>query len=171
MDSDDWHNTHGLAPAGTPAYGEVKSTMKLGDKLKKTLDEMEKARIKGIEAQAAADMEAIRRVRYELDNWLEHVKTELVSQIEAGRVPLKKVKNFDRRKWLLDAYKGVSTNHDLWTKFRQFWISEGLEPAIEEAHDGMGIESWINLTVKVLPARPRSPSGLKDELGVGDYRG
>ncbi len=154
MDSDDWHSGHGLAPAGTPAYGEVKTS--LGDKLKKTLEELDQARIKGIEAQAAADMEAIRRARSDLEDWLEHVRVELVSQIERGRVPLKKVKDYGRQDWLRSANKGHATNHDLWTKFRAFWVKEGLEPVLEEAHDGMGQESWINLTVKVLPARPRN---------------
>jgi hypothetical protein len=154
MDSDDWYAGHGLAPAGTKPYG--KTEMKLGDKLKKTLEELEQARIKGLEAQAAADMEAIRRVRADLEDWLDHTRTHLVSQIEAGKVPLKKVTDYTRQQWLRDANKGVASNHDLWSKFRQFWISEGLEPVLEEAHDGMGRESWINLTVKVLPARPRN---------------
>jgi hypothetical protein len=171
MDSDDWHKAHGVAPTGTPAYGEVKSATKLSDKLKKTLDELEQARIKGLEAQASADMEAIRRARADIENWLENARIDLVDQIERGRVPLKKVKDYGRQDWLRSANKGHATNHDLWTKFRNFWVDEGLEPVLEEAHDGMGMESWINLTVQVLPARPRSPSGLKDGLGVGDYRG
>lgn len=154
MDSDDWHSAHGLAPAGTASYG--KPGPKLGDKLKQTLNELEQARIKGIEAQAAANMEAIRRARADVEDWLDHTRTHLVSQIEAGKVPLKKVTDYTRRQWLLDANKGVASNHDLWSKFRQFWISEGLEPVLEEAHDGMGMESWVNLSVKVLPARPRS---------------
>ncbi len=129
---------------------------KLGDILKNTLEDLERARIKGLEAQAAADMDAIRRVRADVEDWLEHVRTHLVSQINAGKVPLKKVSNFSRQQWLRDATKGTAANHDLWSKFRQFWVSEGLEPAIEEAHDGVGMESWINLTVKVLPAKPRN---------------
>lgn len=130
--------------------------MKLGEKLKQTLDELEQARIKGLEAQAAADMEAIRRTRAELEDWIEHTRVELVAQIERGKVPLKKVTDYSRKEWLRSASKGHASNHDLWSKFRNFWIKEGLEPVLEEAHDGMGMESWINLTVKVLPSRPRN---------------
>lgn len=153
MDSDDWHSAHGLAPAGTPAYGVP--APKLSEKLKKTLEELEQARVKGIEAQAAADMEAIRRARADLEDWLEHVRVKLISQIDRGRVPLKKVRDYNRQDWLRSANKGHATNHDLWTKFRAFWVKEGLEPVLEEAHDGVGVESWINLTVKLLPPRPR----------------
>lgn len=130
--------------------------MKLGEKLKQTLDELEQARIKGLEAQAAADMEAIRRTRAELEDWIEHTRVELVAQIERGKVPLKKVTDYNRKEWLRSASKGHASNHDLWSKFRNFWIKEGLEPVLEEAHDGIGIDAWINLTVKVLPAKPRN---------------
>ena len=123
--------------------------MNLGEKLKQTLLELEQAKIKGIEAQAAVDMEAVRRARADIEHWLEHIKSDLVTQINLGRVPLKKVKDYNRRTWLQEASKGHSSNHDLWDKFTQFWISEGLEPVLQDAHDGMGIESWINLTVKV----------------------
>lgn len=149
MDYDDWRAAHGVAEPSSA------DKPKLGDKLKKTLDELEQARIKGLEAQAAADLEAVRRVRADLEDWLEHVRVDFVSQIERGKVPLKKVTNFGRQDWLRSASRGTAPNHDLWSKFKQFWVSEGLEPVIEEAHDGMGRESWINLTVRVLPPRPR----------------
>lgn len=130
--------------------------MKLGDKLKKTVEELERARITGIEAQATADMEAVRRARADVEDWLEHVKNDLVSQINRGRVPLKKVTDYNRQIWLREAHKGHASNLDVWSKFRQFWITEGLEPVLEEAHDGVGVDAWINLTVKVLPPRPRN---------------
>lgn len=177
MDSDDWHKAHGLAPAGTAAYSEVKSSASLSEKLKKTLVEVEQARIKGIEAKANADMEVIRRSRNDLEDWLEHTRVDLVAQIERGRVPLKKVKDYNRRSWLQEAQRGVAVNFDLWSKFKQFWTNEGLEIVIEDAHDGMGMECWINLTVKVIDtsqsnAKPSSAThGLKFDLDVGEYRG
>jgi hypothetical protein len=127
----------------------------LGEKLKQTLTDLEQANIKGVEAQAAADMEVIRRARADLEDWLEHLRFDLVAQIERGQVPLKKVKDYNRQTWLRSANKGHAANHDLWTNFRNFWAKEGLEPVLKEAHDGVGIESWINLTVEVLPPRPR----------------
>lgn len=149
MDYDDWSSAHGLAEPS-------KSATKLGDKLKKTLNELEQAKIKGLEAQAAADMEAVRRSRADVEDWLEHVKSELVTQINLGRVPLKKVKDYTRQCWLREANKGHAANFDLWSKFRQFWVLEGLEPVLEEGHDGVGVESWINLTVKILPPKARN---------------
>lgn len=139
--------------------------MKLGEKLKQTLDELEQANIKGLEAQASADMEAVRRDRVDVEDWLNSIRFELVDQIEHGRVPLKKVKAYTRRIWLQAAKAGHAANQDLWNEFKQFWVREGLEIVLQEAHDGMGMESWINLTVKVL--RPRSA----DNVDIGVYNG
>jgi cell fate (sporulation/competence/biofilm development) regulator YlbF (YheA/YmcA/DUF963 family) len=131
--------------------------MKLGEKLKKTLDELEQAKIQGIEAQNRADMIKIRRERQELENFLNDIRETFVYQINEGRVPLEKIENFDRESWLKKAVKGDAEHQDLWNDFRQYWRSEGLEPKVSEAHDGMGMKSWTNLTVEVLPERPRLP--------------
>lgn len=129
--------------------------MTLGEKLAKTLERLEQAKIKGLEAQAAANMEAVLRARQETEEWLEGIRTNFVAQIEKNRVPLKKVTNYNKQAWLRDAQKGTCPNYDLWSNFKLFWAKEGLEPVIEEGHDGMGMESWINLSLKVLPERPR----------------
>lgn len=132
--------------------------MKLGEKLKQTLDELERAKINGIEAQHRADMEEIRKARADTKDWLDSIRETFVNQIEAGKVPLKKIENFDRQSWINKAVQGKAENQDLWNDFQQYWRSEGLDPEIKEAHDGMGTKSWINFTVKVLPKRPRSVS-------------
>lgn len=139
--------------------------MLLGEKLKKTLVELEQAGIKGIEAQAAADIEATRQARADIENWLEIIRIDLVDQIERSKVPLIRVKDHKRKIWLQEAKKGHAANFDLWSKFRTFWMKEGLEPVLEEAHDGIGVESWINLTVKVVPTRPRG------SVDIGVYNG
>lgn len=179
MDYDDWRSAHGVAE---PSEG-IK-TMKLGDKLKQTLDELDRARIQGLEAQAAADMEKIRRERELLAEWLENIRLDFVDAINAGKVPLKKIKAYDRQAWLKKAISGKAEHQDIWTLFTKFWAGEGLDVAVLEGHDGVGQESWINLTLKIMPTRPRTvntgqhsvvPSsethGLKFDLDVGEYRG
>lgn len=145
--------------------------MKLGEKLKQTLDDLERAKIKGIGARRQADMKKIKKERANIKNWLDSVKGTFVSQIEASKVPFTKVTTYDRKKWLNDAVEGKAEHQDLWNDFRQYWRSEGLEPEITEAHDGMGKESWLNFTVKVLPERPRSSEVKRDgrRLGSGLY--
>lgn len=147
--------------------------MKLGEKLKQTLTEIERARIEGIEAQHNADMTKIRREREEIQSYLNGTRDSIVGQINSEKVPLVKVKDYNRQNWLRKAIQGNSEHQDLWNEFRQFWRGEGLEPKLVEAHDGMGMESWINITVEVLPERYRGVEnfGLKGDLKVGEYRG
>lgn len=130
--------------------------MKLGDKLKQTLEELERARVNGIEAQAAANMEQIRRERDAIAEWLENIRLDFIEEINANKVPLKKIKAHERRVWLEKAIAGKAEHQDLWTMFTKFWASEGLDVAVLNAHDGVGQESWINLTLMILPAKHRS---------------
>jgi transcriptional accessory protein Tex/SPT6 len=130
--------------------------MSLGEKLKKTLEELERAKIFLLEQQASTNMEKIRQERADTELWLDQIKQNLINQIEKDQVPLEKIKDHHWQSWINQAKNGQAANSDLWNKFRQFWNKEGLEPVLEEAHDGMGMQSWINLTVKVLPARPRN---------------
>lgn len=129
--------------------------MKLGEKLKQTLDELEKAKIHGIEAQNSADLAKIRRERNDLERWLESVREHMVDQINESRVPLKKIEDYDQQRWIKSAIEGKAKHQDLWNNFRQFWSKEGLTPVAHDAHDGVGISSWINLGLDILPARPR----------------
>ena len=62
--------------------------MKLGDKLKQTLDELERAKINELDSQHRADMEKIRKARADTKDWLDNVKENFIIKIEAGKVPL-----------------------------------------------------------------------------------
>lgn len=141
--------------------------MKLGEKLKQTITELEQAKIAGLEEQAAADMEKIRRERADTKNWLEETKEKIVSQIESGKVPLVKVENYDRKQWFRDAMNGKAANQDLWNDFIQYFKSEGLSIDCKEDHDGAGMKGWINITATVLPERPRLGGFTKETGFVG----
>lgn len=139
--------------------------MKLGEKLKQTLDELERAKIEGLEKQHQADMEKIRRERADTADWINSLKDLLISQIESGKVPLKKVKNYERKKWVKDAVRGFAANSDLWDELARFWKSEGLEIVVSDAHDGAE-ESWINITLSVLPPRTRVATASSSKYRV-----
>jgi hypothetical protein len=130
--------------------------MKLGEKLKQTLNELEQARIKGLEAQAATELEKVRKERAELEMWINSIRDNFIAQINASRVPYDKIYDYTQKEWIRKAINGSAPHSDLWSKFRQFWNKEGLAPIIEEEHDGLGVESWINITLTILPPRPRN---------------
>jgi hypothetical protein len=145
-------------------------TETLGQKLAATLDDLEKAKIEGLEKQANADREKIRKERLSLTRLKDDTIASLTASIVDGRVPLIKIKDYDRKKWVQEAVKGKAAHQDIWNELTSWARSNALHMKIEDAHDGVGIESWINLTV--VPVRPGTRSmGLKEGLGVGDYRG
>jgi hypothetical protein len=146
------------------------TTQTLGQKLAATLDELEKAKIEGLEKQASADREKIRKERLSLTRLKDDTISTLTASIIDGRVPLIKIKDYDRRKWVQEAVKGKAAHQDIWNELTAWARSNALHIKIEDAHDGVGIESWINLTV--VPVRPGYRSLKEMEgLGVGDYRG
>lgn len=134
--------------------------MKLGEKLKQTLDRLDQAKITKLEEQAAADLAKIERERKDIADWLESVKKRFVEQINDDRVPMKKVENYERREWIKSATKGDAAHQDLWNGFQQFWKSEGLEIVSNESHDGMGMKSWTTITLQVLPPRVRASADI-----------
>lgn len=145
----------------------------LGSKLAAVLDELEAANIKKIEDQAAADMAKIRKERADLVEFMDLVKQEIVFSIEGGRVPLVKVSNYDQKEWVMAAHRKNDAAHiDVWKDFINWARSNALTTHVEDAHDGVGERSWINIMVK--PVRPGTRDmSLKEMegLGVGDYRG
>lgn len=142
---------------GRNYYKKEEHTMTLGEKLKATFEELEQARIEGAEAQHNADMEKVRRERADIKDKLDKIKDLFVTQIDAGKVPFKKIENYDWEKWIKDAANTSRASHqDLWTEFKNFWAKEGLAIRINDAHDGGGLKSWINVTLVLLPARTRS---------------
>jgi len=152
--------------------------MKLGDKLKATLAELEQANIRRLEEQARADMEKIRKEREQDDRFVKEVFDHIVDRINAGRVPLYRVMDYNRQKWVREVKKGSGRNYDLWKNMVEYLRKERLGIVTAEGHDGMGMESWIEISVEVLPDRPRAvsfndgPNGeWVDPEGVGQYRG
>ena len=124
----------------------------LGEKLSKTIDELEAAKIKELEAKAAADLAKVRKERQELFNFVDDFRQYLIDTIVAEKVPAKKVTSYDRQRWIRDAVKGSAAHQDIWNSLRDWAREQRLVIVAREEHDGMGMDSWITLTAE--PVRP-----------------
>lgn len=124
----------------------------LGEKLAKTIDELEAAKIKALEEKAAADLAKVRKERQELFNFVDDFRQYLIDTIVAEKVPAKKVTGYDRQKWIREAVKGDAKHQDIWNGLRDWAREQRMVVIAREDHDGMGIDSWITLTVE--PVRP-----------------
>ena len=107
--------------------------MKLGEKLAKTFDELEAAKIKALADKAAADLAKVRRERETLNHFVDDFRQYLIDTITADKVPAKKVNDYTRQQWIRDGLRN-------WAR------EQALIVVAHEDHDGMGMESWITLT-------------------------
>lgn len=140
----------------TTTFNTVAKQSTLGEKLAKTLDELDAANVKALEAKAAADLAKIRRERQELNNFVDDFRQYLIDTIVAERVPAQKVKNYDRQQWIRDAVKGSAKHQDIWNGLRDWARDQRVVIVAREDHDGVGIESWITLTVEPVRRGTRS---------------
>jgi len=123
----------------------------LGDKLKATLAVLEAAKIKGLEEQAAwvaADVAKIERKRADIAHFVENLKNTMIASIDAGKVPLVKVTSYERRMWVEAALKGNALHQMYWREMRDWFGQEKLSIEVTQAHDGVGMDSWLNVTLK-----------------------
>lgn len=151
---EDWF-AHPKGVVNVPA-NTIPQRVNLGAKLAATLDELEKAKIKGLEQQANADLEKIRKERASLSHLKDETIATITAAIEAGRVPHIKVKDYTRQEWIRKAIKSGAAHQDIWNELTSWARANALVVIAKEDHDGVGIESWISLTVH--PVRPGTRS-------------
>lgn len=74
--------------------------------------------------------------------------------LEGSIRPRVKVKGWDAQKWVrscINRERGVEFI-DVWEALELRFANEGLEMVIFYEHDGVGIESWIEIGVKAIEA-------------------
>lgn len=132
----------------TPTWGpKVGSGLSLGDKLKVTLVALEAANIKRLEEKANADIAKIERERADIAHFVEGIKNSMVQNIERGKVPLLKIKDYGRISWIQKAQKGNAPHQLYWNEMLAWFGKEKLRLEVIDEHDGVGMKSWLNVTV------------------------
>lgn len=134
------------------------------------------ANIKSLEEKEKADLEKLKREKEEIESFVSNIKNEIIEKIENGKIPFIKVKSHDRKTWIQNANHGKAKYNSIWNEMVQFFKNERIKVVVKDEHDGMGMESWITITVEVINQGYRGgPSsqthGLKFDLDVGEYRG
>jgi hypothetical protein len=133
----------------------------LGSLLSQTLNELEQAKIEGLEAQANADLEKIRKERADLTQFVNKIADDITEAVTAGKVPKIKVSAYDRYTWVnkVNDPRWASVAHrDIWDGL-QFWaLRHDLNITVTEDWDGGGTKSWINISA--LPRKGPSRADL-----------
>lgn len=160
--------------------------MSLGSKLAETLDALEAANLKTLEEKANADIEKIKQERDKLVRMVDGFRSQIETAITNGRVPLIKEKDYEKKNWIRSAVAKKAKHQDVWDNFGSWARTNAIYIVVKEAHDGIGIEDWVNITVEPVrkgyrgfaPSKSNeycSECGLPhsecDPDGVGHYRG
>ncbi len=132
--------------------------MKLGAKLQETIAELEAANIKGLAAQATADMTKIKAERDHFRIFLDNIREDFSATIKSGRVPMTKITESRHTDWLEKVSGSIDAPHqDLWNQFVSFFKTEALRVNVNNEHDGVGKHSWT--TISVAPVKPGTRDG------------
>jgi hypothetical protein len=123
------------------------TAISLGDKLQATLTELEDAKIKGAQARADADLEKIRKNKQRCQTLVDGITSKIVTSIMEGKVPYIKITAYDDEKWIKAANNGKAEFQSLWKDMCSELGQENLEVVVRHAHDGVGMKSWIVITV------------------------
>lgn len=126
--------------------GEEKKT--LGSMLKDTLNELESANIKTLSAQAAAELDKIRKQKHEKSVFTDGIKELFKTQIETHKVPYKKVTDYTTAEWVRNAMKGTAEFQDVWNNLIFYFNKQQCALVVNEEHDGIGMAGWIVITLK-----------------------
>jgi len=123
--------------------------MRLGDKLKSTIAAREEAARVEAELKRRREDEKSRRERAKILEWLRDWKTDTIHAIENGHEPV----SVRIPRYVNDYSTGSigSTkhpHHDLLLPFLSWAQEEGLDLRILSNHDGGGMESWWEISVK-----------------------
>lgn len=121
----------------------------LGEKLAQTQKLLEEARITAAAAQAEADANKIRAERLDAKNFVNGLAEKLTAKIEAEKSPVVKVTDYGRQAWIREcrSIRPVKFK-ELWTQFEDWAKANLLEVQVVEAHDAVGMKSWLEVLVR-----------------------
>jgi len=121
--------------------------MSLGNKLSNTLKELEAAKISKAQAREAEQKMKILEERQALEALVLRAQNHIATKIEGGLVPHFKIENYDHQKWVKNAISGKGAHMDIWNHFMIWADEQELVVNAFDDHDGVGMRSWISLTV------------------------
>jgi hypothetical protein len=143
----------------------------LFEKLQKTEKLLTEAKITTMAEKEKADLEKIKKEKEEYQSFVNSIKDQIIENIENEKVPVIKIKDYNKRKWINEAKEGKAKYNSLWSEMVRYFKDERLSIIVNDAHDGMGMEEWTTITVELIYNGYRNQHGLKADLDVGEYRG
>jgi hypothetical protein len=120
----------------------------LGILLSQTLNELEQAKIRELEARANADREKIRSERAELTEFVNKIAYQITESVTAGKVPKIKISTYDQYTWVSNANNprwGRVEHRDIWDGLVIWAKRHDLSITVTDEWESGGGKSWINI--------------------------
>ena len=124
--------------------------MNYGKILTKIINDAEKAKVKSVNASIEKQNRALLKERIKFERLIADLECDIMYDIKIGNIPQINVKDYTLQTLVKDALAGISRYQDLWTRFTENLKVYGLVLKITYEHDGMGIESWLVISVNPL---------------------
>ena len=120
----------------------------LGILLSQTLNELEQAKIRELEARANVDREKIRSDRAELTEFVNKIAYQITESVAAGKVPKIKISTYDQYTWVSNANNprwGRVEHRDIWDGLVIWAKRHDLSITVTDEWESGGGKSWINI--------------------------
>ena len=124
--------------------------MNYGEKLKKTIQQSETTKLNAVNTQVEQQNRAALKERIKIERLITDLECDILYAIEIGSIPQIKVTDYSRRSLIDDSLSGKSKFQELWNQFTMRLQSVGLDLQVKYEHDGMGMESWLVISVDPL---------------------
>jgi hypothetical protein len=129
--------------------------MTLGAMFKDIARKEEEAKVEAFRKEEEAKARVRAKRRQERENLMNAIEEEIVDKIKAGEKPFYRVFMTDQcAEWinLCDFYPTQPVeDRDRYDATAEWLKAEGLRLKITEAHDYLGFQHWLEITVKALP--------------------
>ena len=130
-------------------FSTTGNMMTLGQKLTATIQQAQDEENRKIQEERAKNDRKRQAERQSRERFVQDTKATIVAEIETGKQPRIKVKNYDLRQWI-EALRRSKTHttiadSDIWEALISWLADEGMELLIHDEHDGIGMSEWITL--------------------------
>ena len=125
------------------------TAIRFGDRLKANIAALKAKEDAARIRKEQAALEHIRLERLKITRLMELIGKQLCDDILEGKIPRVKIVAYEDQEWLKKAVDGDCVpNIDLWNEFEREWLAEGVKIKMDYCHDGMGMESWLEITAE-----------------------
>lgn len=127
--------------------------MTLSEKLKNVIATEEERKREAVRKEEERKAQLRAELHYRRMRVVHAIKNHIVNQLDAGKVPLYKIRGTEEKAWVNRVYERRADciqDQELWDGLVEWLKGEGLLIKVNYGHDGMGTSDWLEVTVDLI---------------------